>query len=283
MTKIGYLGQPGSYSHQAASQLRPDGEHVNYPSFEELVAACEQGEVAEAVLPLENSESGRIPDVHRLVVSMELFIVGELLLDVSHCLVTCGPAVEAEIHSIFSHPQGFLQSSKFLKERFPDAQRRTRSDTATAVREAVAGGDRHVAAIGSEFAAKHYGGTVLHRGISNREDNITRFVIVGKEATFDDTDDMSSMIIQVGHKPGSLVHALAVFGNHGVNITKLETYMISERTELPTFYIDVGCGGQAQKLIDAMSEIEPHISYSKFLGSYKSDPRRTGRNGFLKP
>ena len=96
-------------------------------------------------------------------------------------------------------------------------------------------------------------------------------------------DDMSSLIIQVSHKPGSLVHALAVFGNHGVNITKLETYMISERTELPTFYIDVGCGGQAQKLIDAMSEIEPHISYSKFLGSYKSDPRRTGRNGFLKP
>ncbi|QFU07583.1 P-protein [Rhodobacteraceae bacterium THAF1] len=283
MTKIGYLGHPGSYSHQAAAQLRPDAEHVNLPSFDELVAACEAGDVDEAVLPLENSESGRIPDVHRLVVSMELFIVGEMLLDVSHCLVTCGPAVEAEIHSIFSHPQGFLQSSKFLKDRFPDAQRRTRSDTATAVREVVAGGDRHLAAIGSEFAAKHYGGTVLHRGISNREDNITRFVVVARETRFEDSDDMSSMIIQVSHKPGSLVQALAVFGQHGVNITKLETYMISERTELPTFYLDVGCGGQAEKLIAAMRDIEPHISYSKFLGSYRADSRRTGRNGFLKP
>lgn len=283
MTKIGYLGRPGSYSHQAATTLRPEGEHIAFPSFEELVAATEAGTAGEAVLPLENSESGRIPDVHRLVVSMELFIVGELLLDVSHCLVTSGPAVEAEIHSIFSHPQGFLQSSAFLRERFPDAQRRTRSDTASAVREVVEGGDRHLAAIGSEFAARHYGGTILHRGISNRDDNITRFVIVGRDAVTEDAHDMTSLIIQVGHKPGSLVHALAVFGSHGVNITKLETYMISERTELPTFYLDIGCGGEAENLIAAMRDIQPHISYSKFLGSYRSDPRRSGRNGFLKP
>lgn len=283
MSKIGYLGRPGSYSHQAATTLRPEGDHVPYPSFDDLVAATEAGEVAEAVLPLENSESGRIPDVHRLVVSMELFIGGELLLDVSHCLVTPGPAVEAEIHSIFSHPQGFLQSSRFLKERFPDAQRRTRPDTATAVADVVEAGDRHMAAIGSEFAAKHYGATVLHKGISNREDNITRFVIVGREAVTDDAHDMSSLVIQVGHKPGSLVKALAVFGSHDVNITKLETYMISERTELPTFYLDIGCGGEAENLIAAMRDIQPHISYSKFLGSYRSDPRRSGRNGFLKP
>ncbi|CAM4158786.1 prephenate dehydratase [Palleronia rufa] len=283
MTRIGYLGQPGSYSHNAATLLRPDSDHVSYPSFEDLVAACEREEVTEAVLPLENSESGRIPDVHRLVVSMELFVVGELLLDVSHCLVTCGPAVEAEIHSIFSHPQGFLQSSRFLKERFPDAQRRTRSDTASAVKEVVASGDRHLAAIGSPFAAEHYGATILHKNISNREDNITRFVIVGKDAVTDPGHDMSSMIIQVGHKPGSLVQALAVFGSHAVNITKLETYMISERTELPTFYLDIGCSGEAENLIAAMRDMEPHISYSKFLGSYKSDPRRNGRNGFLRP
>ncbi len=283
MTRIGYLGRPGSYSHQAANTLRPKGEHVAYPSFEELVSATESGAVDEAVLPLENSESGRIPDVHRLVVSMELFIVDELLLDVSHCLVTSGPAIEAEIHSIFSHPQGFLQSSKFLKERFPDVQRRTRPDTASAVREVVEGGDRHLAAIGSEFAASHYGGTILHRGISNREDNITRFVMVAREALTNDAHDMSSVIIQVGHKPGSLVQALAVFGQHDVNITKLETYMISERTELPTFYLDIGCGGQAENLIAAMRDIQPHIAYSKFLGSYRSDPRRSGRNGFLKP
>ncbi|TRD21641.1 prephenate dehydratase [Palleronia caenipelagi] len=283
MTKIGYLGQPGSYSHQAASRLRPEAEHVPYPSFEDLVAAAESGEVTEAVLPLENSESGRIPDVHRLVVGMELFITGELLLDVSHCLVTCGPTVEAEIHSIFSHPQGFLQSSHFLKDRFPETTHKTRSDTATAVREVVESGDRHLAAIGSEFAAQHYGGTVLHKGISNRDDNITRFVIVSREAQTDPSHDMSSLIIQVGHEPGSLVKALAVFGSHDVNITKLETYMISERTELPTFYLDIGCGSEAENLIAAMREIEQHISYSKFLGSYRSDPARSGRNGFLKP
>ena len=282
-SKIGFLGSLGSYSHQAASFLRPEFSAVGFNSFEELVSATESGKVAEAVLPLENSASGRIPDVHRLVVSMELFIVREYLLDVNHCLAVVGPCDENEIHTIYSHPQGFIQSSRFLAERFPDAAHKTKSDTATAIKEMTEANDRGIAAIGSVFAADLYSAMVLHKKISNRDDNITRFVLLSPTANLNSKNNMTSMILQVKHTPGSLVSALAVFGAHGVNITKLETYMISEATNLPTFYLDIGCGSQDEKLVAAMHEIRQHVTFSKFLGSYVADTTRSGTNGFLRP
>lgn len=280
---VGFLGSPGSYSHQAASRLRPNSEPVGFETFDKLISAVEQGDVEEAVLPLENSTSGRIPDIHRLVVSMELYIIEELLLDVNHCLVSSEVVELNTVEAILSHPQGFVQSAEFLKRNLSKASKRQRSDTATAVKEAVNGRDGKIVAIGSEFAANYYNGVVLNRNISDRDDNITRFALLSREAKTSDSNDVTSMILQVDHRPGSLVRALSVFGKHDVNITKLETYMISDKTVLPTFYLDIGCGSHDEKLVMALKELKGSITYSKFLGSYKSDEKRNGRNGFLKP
>lgn len=280
---IGFLGVDGSYSHQAASIFLPDAKAVGYPSFDQLISAVETGEIHRCALPIENSSSGRIPEVHRLLSSMELFIVAEHLLPVEHVLVTAGPCDERDIHTIFSHPQGFIQTSNFLTSRFPDAARKTTGDTATAVKEVVSSKDKGMAAIGSEFASKIYDGMVLYRDISNRKDNITRFVLLSDTAEYQDDFDLTTLILQVGHEPGSLVSALSVFGNHDVNITKLETYMVSETTKLPTFYLDIGCGSADPKLVSALDELQQHIKYYKFLGSYKADTARTGINGFLQP
>lgn len=281
--QIGFLGSPGSYSHQAASIMRPNSTAVGYGSFEKLVAATEQGEVQEAVLPLENSTSGRIPDIHRLVVSMDLFIVEELLLDIHHCLIAAQPTDTDGIETLLSHQQGFIQSEKFLTEKLPNASHQQVSDTATAVKEAVESGDRATAAIGSEFAAKFYGGLVLNRNISDRDDNITRFALISRNVQVDEKNNMTSMILQVDHTPGSLVRALSVFGTYDVNITKLETYMISDTTVLPTFYLDLGSGSHDENLVLALKDLQSCITYSKFLGSYVADKRRSGKNGFLKP
>lgn len=279
---VGFLGAPGSYSNQAAQSMFPEATLQGFPSFGPIVAAAEDGSIDAAVLPLENSISGRIPDVHRLVLGMNLFMTEERLLDIEHCLIVSSlDAANKDIETIISHPQGLLQSDKYLSSKYPDAARVARSDTATAVAEVVKDGATGIAAIGSEFAAKHYGGIVIARNIADRSDNLTRFVALKREAVISEDDNMTSMIIQVDHKPGALVNAIQIFGKHGVNITKLETYMISEKTVYPTFYLDVGCGAKSDNLVAAMEEMKTKLKYSKFLGSYKYDTKRTSQNGFL--
>jgi len=278
---IGFLGSDGSYSHQAAIALRPDCNYIGIHSFEALITAVETGKVSEAVLPLENSVSGRIPDVHRLVVSMELFFTAELLLSVEHILATSGIHPAKEIKTIFSHPQGFIQSSEFLSKNYPDAEKISKSDTATSIKEMVSLEDPSYAAIGSKFAANLYSANVINEDISNRKNNVTRFVLISRKPVLNSDNNITSLIIQVSHDPGSLIKALSVFGENKINLTKLETYMISDSTRLPTFYLDVGCGSQEPSFLKTMHMIRSHITFSKFLGSYKADQSRNGLNGFL--
>jgi len=280
---VGHLGAKGSYSHQAASQFRPDGEFLSHASFEDLVNQAEAGALDYIVLPIENSDSGRIPEVYRLLSRMELFLVAEILLTINHCLVSCQTASLKSVKKILSHPQGFIQTSEFLRQNFADTENVPNSDTATAVKEAVELNDPSVAGIGSEFAAEIYSGRILHTNIANTEDNTTRFVVASRNPSEDMANNMSSLLFQVSHVPGSLVKALEVFGKHGLNFTKLESYMISKVTSQPTFYIDVGRGSHDQRFVSAVEELREHASFIKFLGSYRTDPRREEGLGFLVP
>jgi len=279
----GFLGSLGSYSNKAAKILCPDEMYESFETFDSLVKAVECQEVHKAVLPIENSFSGRIPEVHRLILTMELYITAELLLDVNHCLIGSPNVSIDRIEKILSHPQGFIQSSEFLSLNYPSVERKSCSDTSSAVKYVVESSDPNIAAIGSEFASNIYGGRVIRKGISNRSDNITRFILVSNELVIQDSDDISSHILQVKHEPGSLVKALEIFGENEINITKLDTYMVSEQTRVPTFYLDLGCGGNDLRLIRTFESIRPFITYSKILGSYKADKRRSGENGFLVP
>ncbi|RED17443.1 prephenate dehydratase [Parasphingopyxis lamellibrachiae] len=285
---IAYLGSPGTYSYQAAVGMFPDAEHVGLRTFGEIMETVEAGERKTAVIPIENSTSGRIPDVHRLMLSTEMAIVQERMQRIEHCLIQAhsGPQPVSELGSItriLSHRQGFLQSSGFIEAHCRDAEQIETVDTASAVKQVAELGDPHVAAIGSSVAAQVFGGVVIERDIADQKNNYTRFLALEKPSLDPDYSDatITTLIFQIDHQPGALIEALAVFRDAGINITTLETYTISEETALPTFYIDIGGGLEDDAVQSALRALEEKARYVKLLGSYVASDVRNANSGFL--
>lgn len=285
---VSYLGEPGSYSYQTARTLFADAKLAGFRNFSEVIGSVEQRQADVAVIPVENSISGRIPDVHRLMLSMELFIAGEYMLKIEHCLIRnrLKPAIAdgpRPIRRIYSHGQGFLQCKDYIEAKHPDAELIETSDTATAVRMAAQSTDSDVAAIGPEIAAEVHGAVVVDRNISMQKNNFTRFLVLVRheDAEPEKDADVTTLIFQVDHHPGALLKALTVFHEEAINITKLETYTISEQTALPTFYIDIGAGLDTAPMQKALQKLEKAARYIKLLGTYKSSAVRSAMSGYL--
>ncbi len=285
---VSFLGIDGSYSYQAARSFFPEAKFLGYRSFAEIIESVQNQDSNAAVIPVENSITGRIPDVHRLLLSMQLTIVGELMLPIEHCLIRSRQGLQlitdhSEIRKLLSHPQGFMQCKPYINKHFPDADLVDISDTANAVREVAQSEDPTVAAIGPEVAAEIYDAVVIEKNIAAIEDNYTRFVLLSgsRMPETDEAADMTTLIFQVRHEPGALLDALAVFQIEGINLTKLETYTIAKQTALPTFYIDVGAGLREERMQRALQNLEIRAKYVKILGSYQSSSVRKAMSGFL--
>ncbi|MBC7986524.1 MAG: hypothetical protein H7X93_07620 [Sphingomonadaceae bacterium] len=285
---IAYLGSPGTYSHQAAVSMFPEAEYLGLRTFGEIMESVESDAARVAVIPIENSTTGRIPDVHRLMLSTEMAITSEHMQRVEHCLVQAptGPRPVGEragIRRLISHRQGLLQCAGFIEAYLRDAEQIETVDTAAAVRQAVEAGDPEVAAIGSSVAAQVFGGVVVERDIADQKNNYTRFLALEKPALQPDYAgaDITTLIFQIDHRPGALIDALAVFRDAAINITTLETYTISEQTALPTFYIDIGGGLADAPVQQALAALEEKSRYIKLLGSYVASDIRNHASGFL--
>lgn len=284
---VTYLGEVGSYSYQAAQYLFPDSRFLGFKNFIDVVAAVEANESDYAVIPVENSTSGRIPDVHKLLLTTRLLITSEYMLAIKHCLV-CSPLHSinnntSAIETIYSHPQGFIQCRDFLRAAYPSANLIETADTASAARIVAELNRPDVAAITSPIAAHNYKCAVIHENVADRKDNFTRFITLANtmaEPPFLE-DCLTTLIFQVNHKPGALIKALQVFDQSDLNVLKLETYNISEMTQLPTFYIDVGAGIDVERMKTALGKMEKLVPYMKLLGSYKASPLRSPTSGFL--
>jgi len=285
---IAYLGSPGTYRYQAAISMFPEADHLGLRTFGEIMETVEAGGHRTAVIPIENSTSGRIPDVHRLMLSTEMAIVREHMQRIEHCLVQAHsgprPVVDpATIKRLYSHRQGFLQCSGYIEAHCRDAEQIETVDTATAVKRVAELGDAEAAAIGSSVAAQVFGGVVVERDIADQKNNYTRFLALEKPALDPDygAADITTLIFQIDHRPGALIDALAVFRDSGINITTLETYTISEQTALPTFYIDIGGGLEDPAVQEALGALEAKARYVKLLGSYVASDIRNAGSGFL--
>jgi prephenate dehydratase len=284
--RISYLGSPGSYSHQVASDVFPGAELVGQASFGDVVGACERGETDYAVMPVENSIAGRVPDVHRILLNIALFIRGEYILRIQHCLLgpaIADPSTNGRIERIYSHDQGFAQCSRFLARHFPAAQHVRTDDTASAVRLVAQAGEPTSAAIGSMASAVAYGARVIAENIADLGNNFTRFFILERPTDTPPASepDITTLIFQTDHRPGALLDALTCFARADINVTKLETYPISDAQALPTFYIDVGAGLRDPRLEQALAALEGAARQIKLLGSYKASDQRSFSSGFL--
>jgi prephenate dehydratase len=264
---IAFQGSPGANSHRAASEARPDALPLPCFSFEDALEAVKDGRAGEAIIPIENSQHGRVADIHFLLPESGLHIVGEYFMPIHHALMAVG---SGPFEAAYSHPQALGQSRHFLRER--GIVPLSHADTAGAAAYVAERGDPAIAAIAPAIAAELYGLQIIERNVEDSPDNMTRFVILAQQpvdpASLSEAPVITTFIFEVKNIPAALYKALGGFATNGVNMTKLESYQQGATFSATMFYADI-IGAPGDPAIDrALEECAFHSKELRILGSY---------------
>ncbi|MEM0948835.1 MAG: prephenate dehydratase [Pseudomonadota bacterium] len=273
--KIAFQGEPGAYSHQACHETYPDLEAVACPTFEDTVESVRAGRADFAMLPVENTTYGRVADIHRLLPESGLHIVAEAFVRVHINLLGVPGATIEGVHEAHSHLVLLPQCGTFLRKH--GIQGRVSPDNARAAREVAERGDRSVAALASELAGDIYGLSVLARHIEDHDTNTTRFLVMAREPDFKRRGEgrmMTSFVFRVRNIPAALYKAMGGFATNGVNMTKLESYMVDGHFTATQFYADIEGHPDDRSVALALEELDYFTSEMKLLGVYPADVRR---------
>ncbi|HCH96271.1 MAG TPA: prephenate dehydratase, partial [Erythrobacter sp.] len=270
---IAFGGAPGSNSHQAAMQFAPEALPLPCFSFEDALAAVESGAAGCAMIPIENSQHGRVADIHFLLPASGLSIVAEHFMRITHCLMALGPG---PFEAAYSHPQALGQSHRFLGER--GIVGLSHADTAGAAAFVAESGKPDIAAIAPALAADLYGLEIIEREVEDAPDNTTRFVVLAKDpldpALLEGSRAMTTFIFEVKNIPAALYKALGCFATNGVNMTKLESYQKGASFAATQFFADIeGAPGDARVDL-ALEELAFQTNGVRLLGSYAQARRR---------
>ncbi len=276
MTKrIAFQGEPGAYSHQACKETYPEMEPLACRTFEDAIEAVRTRKADLAMLPVENSTFGRVADIHHLLPSSSLHIVSEAFVRVRiNLLALPGTALE-KVKRAKSHTMLLGQCRAFLANQ--GIQRVTGADTAGSAREVAQAGDPEMAALASELAGEIYGLDVLARGIEDEGTNTTRFLVMSREPDWSQRGSdgmMTTFVFQVRNIPAALYKAMGGFATNGVNMTKLESYMVGGSFSATQFYADIEGHPDDPAVARALEELEYFTSELVMLGVYPADPRR---------
>jgi prephenate dehydratase len=218
---VGFQGEPGAFSDEAAHLLVDNAETRGYRTFDELVAAVAAGAVDYALLPVENSIYGAIARSYDLLWDYPtLRIVDEIVFAVIQNLIGTPEATLADIQEVRSHPVA-LEQVRRLFEAHPHWRRTVVDDTAAAVAQVIAAGDKTVAAIASAFAARRYGAQVLSAGVQDDDDNFTRFYLLQRDGTARRALGRACIALELANEPGSLRNALSAFADRDINLRSL--------------------------------------------------------------
>jgi prephenate dehydratase len=273
--RIAFQGQLGAYSHLACRNARPDYEPMPCTGFEDAFAAVADGTAQLAMIPIDNSVAGRVADIHQLMPHSGLHIVGEHFQPVHHHLLALPGATLAGLRQVHSHIHALPQCRTFLREH--GLQPVVAADTAGAARDVAALGDPTVGAIASSLAGEIYGLQSLAANIEDAAHNTTRFVILAKEPTVPPPHQgpvVTTFVFRVRSVPAALYKALGGFATNGVNLTKLESYMLQGRFEATQFYVDVEGHPEERPLRLALEELQFFSRDLHILGVYPADPNR---------
>ena len=262
--RVGYQGEPGAYSEEAALAVLPRAQTFGFPTFTRVFDAIASREIDAAVLPVENSLGGIVQEVNDLLWERRgLRVSGQIVHPVRHCLLGRGEQVVRAL----SHPQALLQCRRFLESR--NIQAVSFHDTAGAARAVAEGMVMGSAAIASAAAARRYGLKILAEGIQDDDTNQTRFVIVdpGPVARPAPGLNKASLAFIGAHKPGSLVSALRCFSERGLNLTRLDSRPVPNQPWQYRFYVDFEIG-DPDAANDALRALESEATEVKLFGSY---------------
>ncbi len=267
----GYLGLPGSFSHIAALGVFDASKLRGYDTFEAMFVALQKGEIARAILPAENTETGSITAVADLLAKYGFFIVAERLLSVSQSLLGLPGADIGTIREVYTHPEPIMQCSRFLNEH-PRICAIPALSTAQAAAKVAEAADPAVACIASAQAAPIYGLQVLAEGIQNSSGNRTRFVVVARQPHLSPACDKTSIIFKVEHRPGSLCEVLRQFSDAGVNVLKLESRPLRDQPFEYLFHLDFEGSAEDARIAAVLEAVKAVPAELVWLGSY---PRQT--------
>ena len=265
---IAFQGEPGAYSHQAIHDARPGFTALPCATFEEAIEAVQTGAADQAMLPVENTTYGRVADIHRLLPQSGLHIVDEVFVRVHINLLAVPGAQLSDITEAHSHLVLLPQCAGFLKRH--NIKGRVSPDNARAARDVAAWGDRTKAALASELAAGIYGLDVLARHIEDHDTNTTRFLIMARDPDMTRRADhmMTTFVFRVRNIPAALYKAMGGFATNGVNMTKLESYMVDGSFTATQFYADIEGHPEDDNVRLALEELAYFTSFLKILGTY---------------
>jgi len=273
--KIAIQGELGSYSHEACRNARPGMEVLPCRTFEDAIAAVSSGNAQQAMLPVENSTYGRVADIHRLLPHSGLHIVDEAFVRVHINLLAVPGATLDDIQQAHSHLVLLPQCASFLREH--QIRGRVSPDNARAAREVSERADITHAALASELAGEIYGLNVLARHIEDDGNNTTRFVIMSPElnTTRRGAHGMiTSFVFQVRNIPAALYKAMGGFATNGVNMTKLESYMVDGSFTATQFYADIDGHPDDANVKLALDELAYFTTNIEILGVFPADNGR---------
>jgi chorismate mutase/prephenate dehydratase len=266
--RVVFQGAEGAYSQAAMETYFGDqvrSFHVD--TFREAMESIEEGSADFAVLPIENSTAGIVSEIYDLLVEFENYIVGEQIIRIEHCLLGLPGTKLDDIKRVYSHPQSLMQSARFLKEHSLWQQISMRNN-AFAAQKVAEDKDPAQAAIASEYAAKVYGLEVLQQRVNQSSSNSTRFIIVTNQKIFRENAQKVSICFEVPHESGSLYHMLSHFIYNNLNMTKIESRPIEDRSWEYRFFIDFDGNLSDGAVKNALRGLREEARNMKILGNY---------------
>ncbi|KJZ20716.1 prephenate dehydratase [Loktanella sp. S4079] len=273
--KIAFQGELGAYGHEACATARPDFAPLPCRTFEDAIEAVRNGDADLGMIAVENSTYGRVADVHSLLPESGLHIVDETFVRVHVNLLGKPDATVGDITDAFGHPVILPQCAGFLRDHGIHGHSST--DNARAAREVSEGKDKTQAALASELAAEIYGLKVLARHIEDHDRNTTRFLIMARDPDYRKRGEhgmMTSFVFRVRNIPAALYKAMGGFATNGINMTKLESYMVGGHFTATQFYAEIEGHPDDRNVQLALEELNYFTDKLHVMGVYPAAARR---------
>ena len=267
--RIAFQGEPGAYSHQACREARPDLEPLPCATFEDAIEAVRKGDAVQAMLPVENSTYGRVADIHQLLPDSGLKIIEECFVRVHINLLAIPGAALNDIKIAQSHTVLLGQCREFLRDN--DIAPLIGADTAGSAQHVAQMCDPSCAALASELAGEIYGLNVLARHIEDHDRNTTRFLIMSRDMDMKRRGKVgmkTTFVFRVRNIPAALYKAMGGFATNGINMTKLESYMVGGQFTATQFYADIEGHPDDKNVQLAFEELDYFTDKLELLGVY---------------
>jgi prephenate dehydratase len=275
--RISFQGERGANSDMACQNMYPGMEPLPCPTFEDAFNALETGKADLAMIPIENTIAGRVADIHHLLPTSKLHIIGEYFLPIRfQLMVIPGTKMEA-IKSVHSHVHALGQCRKIIRKHRWKAV--VEGDTAGAARVVSEAGDKSMAALAPRLAASLYGLEIIAENVEDAENNVTRFVVLSRDkqrASRGTPDEvmMTSFVFNVRNVPAALYKAMGGFATNGVNMTKLESYQLGGEFTATQFYAEIEGHPDDANVKFALEELTFFSKEVRILGVYRQAQSR---------